>query len=230
MLNDGEAEAVLTLNIQHSTLPLTPSPLRRLFGYFARHKPALTLGGLCVIASAGFSLLKPLIVGSAVNELAKAVTRGALVRYGLLLLAASVCEAVFLFLQRRIIIGESRRIEYEMRNYFYGHLQSLPVAYYQEQRTGDLLSRATNDLASVRMLIGPAVMHALSSLIVVVGAFVMMLRINKEMALLALAGVPVVVWMVQYFGQRIHLKYKAVQDYFGDISARVQENLAGVRV
>ncbi|HEX9460024.1 MAG TPA: ABC transporter ATP-binding protein, partial [Thermoanaerobaculia bacterium] len=109
-------------------------------------------------------------------------------------------------------------------------LQSLPVAYYQEQRTGDLLSRATNDLASVRMLIGPAVMHALSSLIVVIGAFVMMLRINREMALLSLISVPVIILMVRYFGQRIHVKFKAVQDYFGDISARVQENLAGVRV
>ncbi|MEA2336261.1 MAG: ATP-binding cassette, subfamily multidrug efflux pump [Thermoanaerobaculia bacterium] len=206
------------------------SPLRRLLGYFARHKKALTLGGLCVAASAAFSLLKPLIVGSAVNELAKAVTRGALIRYGLLLVGAAAMEGFFLFLQRRILIGESRRIEYEMRNDFYGHLQSLPVSYYQEQRTGDLLSRATNDLSSVRMLIGPAVMHALSSLIVVIGAFVMMLRINREMSLLSLTSVPVIVWMVQYFGQRIHVKYKSVQDYFGDISARVQENLAGVRV
>jgi len=206
------------------------SPLRRLFHYFGRHKPALTLGGLCVMASAGFSLLKPLIIGGAVNELKIAVTRGALMRYSLLLIGATVFEGLFLFLQRRIVIGESRHIEYEMRNDFYGHLQSLPVAYYEEQRTGDLLSRATNDLASVRMLIGPAVMHALSSLIVVIGAFVMMLRINRPMALWSLTAVPVIIGMVQYFGQRIHVKYKAVQDYFGDISARVQENLAGVRV
>jgi ATP-binding cassette subfamily B multidrug efflux pump len=209
---------------------MPPSPLRRLFHYFGRHKRALTLGGLCVMASAAFSLLKPLIIGGAVNELKLAVTRGVLVRYGLLLVGASVFEGLFLFLQRRIVIGESRLIEFEMRNDFYGHLQSLPVAYYQEQRTGDLLSRATNDLASVRMLIGPAVMHALSSLIVVIGAFVMMLRINRPMALWSLTAVPVIIGMVQYFGQRIHVLYKAVQDYFGDISARVQENLAGVRV
>ncbi len=206
------------------------TPLQRLFHYFGRHKPSLTLGALCVFGSAGFSLLKPLIVGGAVNELAKAITRGTLVRYGLLLIGASVLEGLFLFLQRRIIISESRRIEYEMRSDFYGHLQSLPVAYYQEQRTGDLLSRATNDLASVRMLIGPAVMHALSSIIVVIGAFIMMLRINRGMSLMSLTSVPVIILMVHYFGQRIHVKYKAVQDYFGDISARVQENLAGVRV
>ncbi|MEA2162831.1 MAG: ATP-binding cassette, subfamily multidrug efflux pump [Thermoanaerobaculia bacterium] len=206
------------------------SPLRRLLHYFGLHKPALTIGALCVVASAAFSLAKPLIVGSAVNELAKAVTRGELIRYGLLLVGAAALEGLFLFLQRRIVIGVSRHIEYEMRNDFYEHLQSLPVSYYQEQRTGDLISRATNDLAAVRMLIGPAVMHAISSLFVVIGAFVMMMRISHEMALLSLTSVPVIVYMVQHFGQRIHLKFKAVQDYFGDISARVQENLAGVRV
>lgn len=206
------------------------SPLRRLLHYFSLHKTSLGLGTLCVAGSAAFSLAKPLIVGSAVNELAKAVTRGALVRYGLLLVGAAALEGLFLYLQRSILIGASRHIEYEMRRDFYGHLQRLPVSYYQEQRTGDLMSRATNDLSSVRMLIGPAVMHTITSLLVVTGAFTMMLRIDRVMALLSLTSVPVLVWMVQYFGQKIHVKTKSVQDYFGDISARVQENISGVRV
>lgn len=206
------------------------TPARRLISYFARYKRALTLGGLCVVGSAVFSLAKPLIVGNAVNELTHVVTRAALIRYGLLLIGASAIEGAFLFAQRKIIIGTSRDIEYDMRNDLYGHLQALPVRYYQEQRTGDLMSRATNDLSSVRMLIGPAVMHSASSLLVVGGAFIMMLRIDRFMALMALIAVPVVAFLVQSFGQRIHVRFKAVQDYFGDISARVQENLAGVRV
>src|SRR4051795_3895688 len=206
------------------------TPLRRLRYYFDRHKTSLLLGGLCVIGSAVFSLMKPMIVGNAVDELAKAITRGTLIRYALLFVAAAAIEGLFLYLQRSIIIGASRRIEFEMRNDFYAHLQRLPVSYYQEQRTGDLMSRATNDLSSVRMLIGPAVMHSVSSLIVVTGAFIMMLRIYKLMALTALTSVPVIIIMVKFFGQRIHVKFKAVQDYFGDISARLQENLAGVRV
>src|SRR5438105_3191104 len=206
------------------------TPLRRLLSYFGRHKPSLTLGCLCVAASAAVWLAKPRIVRNAVDELAKTVTRAALIRYGLLLVGAAAMEGLFLFLQRWFIIADSRRIEYEMRNDFYAHLQRLPVRYYQEQRTGDLMSRATNDLSSVRMLIGPAVMHTASSLIVVTGAFVMMLRIDRLMALLSLISVPVVAGLVQFFGQKIHVRYKSVQDYFGDISARVQENLAGVRV
>ncbi|HEY8132342.1 MAG TPA: ABC transporter ATP-binding protein, partial [Thermoanaerobaculia bacterium] len=206
------------------------TPIRRLLTYFARHKASLITGGLCVLGSAIFSLLKPMIIGSAVNELAKAVSRGALTRYGLLLVGAAAIEGLFLYLQRWIIIGASRRIEYEMRNDFFRHLERMPVRYYHGQRTGDLMSRATNDLSSVRMLIGPAVMYTASSLLVVTGAFIMMIRIERAMALISLIALPIVAGLVKIFGQQIHVRFKAVQDYFGDISARVQENLAGVRV
>ncbi|HEX2120613.1 MAG TPA: ABC transporter transmembrane domain-containing protein, partial [Thermoanaerobaculia bacterium] len=207
------------------------TPLRRLLHYFARYKRRLTLGGLCVVGSAAFSLMKPLIIGNAVNELGGgAFTRMTLVRYGLMLVGAAAVEGIFLYLQRSILIGASRHIEYDMRNDFYQHLQSLPLRFYQEQRTGDLMSRATNDLASVRMLIGPAVMHSFSSLLVVFGSFAMMLQIDAMMAFIALLAVPVVAGLVKYFGAHIHERFRSVQDYFGDISARVQENLAGVRV
>lgn len=210
------------------TAPMTPT--RRLLYYFGRYRRPLLMGGLCVVGSAFFSLLKPMIVGNAVDTLAKAFTRAELVRYGAMLVGAAIVEGTFLYLQRRIIIGASRHIEYDMRNDFYGHMQKLPLKFYQEQRTGDLMSRATNDLASVRMLIGPAVMHSASSLLIVIGAFVMMMRIDREMALISLIAVPVVAGMVKFFGQRIHVRFRSVQDYFGDISARVQENLGGVRV
>ncbi|MGZ4809072.1 MAG: ABC transporter ATP-binding protein [Thermoanaerobaculia bacterium] len=206
------------------------TPLRRLLHYFNRYKLPLALGGLCVLGSAVFSLVKPTVVGNAVDVLSKASSRGALVRYALLFVGAAAVEGMFLYAQRWIIIGASRRIEFDMRNDFYDHLQTLPSAFYQEQRTGDLMSRATNDLSSVRMLIGPAVMHSASSLLVVTGAFIMMLRIDRTMALMALIAVPIVAGATKYFGQRIHVQFKSVQDYFGDISARVQENLAGVRV
>ncbi|HEX7833730.1 MAG TPA: ABC transporter ATP-binding protein [Thermoanaerobaculia bacterium] len=203
---------------------------RRLLHYFALYKRRLILGGFCVLTSSFFSLLKPLIIGNAVNALGAGFTRMTLVRFGALLIGASAMEGIFLYLQRWIIIGVSRRMEFDMRNDFYQHLQKLPIGFYQEQRTGDLMSRATNDLASVRMLIGPAVMHAASSLFIVFGSFLMMLRIDHVMAFIALMAVPVVAGIVKYFGERIHDRTRAVQDYFGDISARVQENIAGMRV
>lgn len=206
------------------------TPIRRLLHYFALYRKPLLLGGLCVIGSAIFSLIKPLIVGNAVDQLSGAFTRATLVRYALLFIGAAVVQGGFLFLQRRIIIGTSRRMEFSMRGDLYEHMQTLPLSYYQKQRIGDLMSRATNDLASVRMLIGPAVMHAFSSILIVVGAFIMMFRTDRLLAMVSLLAVPVVGFLSKTFGERIHDRFRLVQDHFGQLSARVQENLAGVRV
>ncbi|HEY0591666.1 MAG TPA: ABC transporter ATP-binding protein [Thermoanaerobaculia bacterium] len=206
------------------------TPAKRLLGYFRRYRGSLLLGGLCVIGSVAFSLMKPMIVGNAVDALRGNLSRDVLVRFALLYVGASAAQGLFLFLQRRIVIGASRHIEYSMRGDFYEHLQTLPVRFFQEHRTGDLMSRATNDLSSVRMLVGPAVMHAFSSILVVVGAFVMMLRIDAALASVALIAIPVVAGLAKTFGDRIHDRSRAVQDYFGDLSARVQENLTGMRV
>lgn len=206
------------------------TPLRRLVSYLGRHKPSLILGALCVTGSVAFSLIKPLIVGGAVDQIQADLSREVLLRFAALFVGASAIEGAFLFLQRRIIIGASRHIEYDMRGDFYDHLQSLPMGFYNEHRTGDLMSRATNDLSAVRMLIGPAIMHSATSVLVVTGAFIMMLRIEPTLAFVSLAAVPVIAGAVKFFGERIHVRFKNVQDQFGDLSARVQENLAGVRV
>jgi ATP-binding cassette subfamily B multidrug efflux pump len=107
------------------------SPLRRLLGYFSRYRRSLILGALCVVGSSVFSLLKPVIIGSAVDTLSGSFTRGMLVRYGLMLIGAAAVEGIFLYLQRWILIGMSRHIEYDMRNDFYQHLQRLPLDFYQ---------------------------------------------------------------------------------------------------
>jgi ATP-binding cassette subfamily B protein len=206
------------------------TPGRRLAGYFANYKTALVTGGVCVFLSSGFSLVKPLVVGRAVDVLRDELHPEVLTRFALLYLAAAVVQGVFLFLQRRILIGASRDIEYDMRGDFFRHLQLLPNEFYQTQKTGDLMARATSDLASVRMLVGPAVMHSISSLIVVAGAFVMMLRIDPSLTGLSLLAVPTVILLVVFFGQKIHHRFMSVQEYFGEVTARVQENLAGVRV
>ena len=206
------------------------SPSQRLLTYFRRYRVSLTVGALCVVSSVTFSLLKPLIIKNAVNDLTHQISLAVLLKFGGLFIGASAIEGIFLYLQRWIIIGASRRIEYDMRGDFYDHLQAMPQSFYGRQRTGDLLSRASNDLSSVRMLLGPAVMHSFASLLVVGGSFVMMFNIDRSLSLISLCAVPVVAGLAKFFGERIHRRFKSVQDYFGDISARVQENLSGVRV
>ncbi|MBW3565291.1 MAG: ABC transporter ATP-binding protein/permease [Acidobacteria bacterium] len=204
--------------------------MRRLLVYFQRRQSGLWWGFLFLLLSAGFSLAKPLIVGNAVDAVTTGFVQSELVRFGLLYVAVAAAQGIFLYFQRWTIIGTSRKIEYDIRGDFYDHLQTLPQSFYARQRTGDLMSRATNDLSAVRMLAGPAVMHSLSAVIVVLGSFIMMYRISPSLATVALVAVPLVAITAKYFGELIHDRTKIVQDYFGEISSAIQENLAGARV
>lgn len=206
------------------------SPLGRLRSYLGRYRLKLFAGGVCVVLSAAFSLAKPLIVGRGVDALRTALSSETLIRFALLYVGASALQGVFLYLQRRLIIVVSREIEYDMRSDFFEHLQKLPTRFYQEHRTGDLMSRATNDLAAARMLLGPAIMHSMTSVVVVSGAFIMMYRLDPYLASIALVALPLIAVLVKVFGERLHDLSRSVQDCFGDLSARVQENLSGMRV
>ena len=131
---------------------------------------------------------------------------------------------------RRIIIGASREIELDLRNDLFGHLQRLPPAWFQARRTGDLMSRATNDLAAVRMLAGPAIMYTASTSITFVVAVVLMLSLSPALTLLALLPLPVVSVVVKRFGSAIYVRSERIQAQLAHMSAVVQEALAGVRV
>jgi ATP-binding cassette subfamily B protein len=205
-------------------------PFRRLLPYVLRYRRQFLLGLICVVFSSTFQLLSPWVLKFAIDDLTRAVTRQKLITYALLLLAVSGMRAIFLFLMRRIIIGASRGIEYDVRNDFFSRLQQMPLAYYQARRTGDLMSRATNDLNAVRMMIGPAVMYSASTILVFAVAIVLMASIDRRLTLIALIPLPMVSVSVQYFGSAIHRRFEAIQAQLADLSAVVQETLAGVRV
>jgi ATP-binding cassette subfamily B multidrug efflux pump len=139
-------------------------------------------------------------------------------------------SGVFRFLMRRILTGISRDIEYDMRNGFFAHLQTLPASYFHSHRTGDLMSRATNDLGAVRMMIGPSVMYAANTLLTFIVALVLMLAIDARLTLLALIPLPFVSISVKYFGGVIHKRFEQIQAQLSEVSAVAQEALAGVRV
>ena len=205
-------------------------PFRRLLPYVLRYRRQFLLGLVCVVLSSTFQLLSPWVLKFAIDDLTRAVTRQKLITYALLLLGVSCLRAIFLFLMRRIIIGASREIEYDVRNDFFTRLQQMPLAYYQARRTGDLMSRATNDLNAVRMMIGPAVMYSASTVLVFAVAIVLMASIDRRLTLIALIPLPMVSISVMYFGSAIHKRFEAIQAQLADLSAVVQETLAGVRV
>lgn len=206
------------------------SPVRRLLPYFARHRRALGLGSACILATTAIQLLSPWVLKYAVDDLGHGVTQAKLGFYaGVLLLIAAV-GGVFRFLMRRIIIGASREIEYDLRNDFFGHLQRLPPEYFRARRTGDLMSRATNDLNAVRMMAGPSIMYASQTTLVFVVAILLMLSIDARLTVIGLLPLPFVSVSVKLFGSAIHRRFERIQAQLAELSAIAQENLSGVRV
>ena len=204
--------------------------LRRLLPYVLRYRREFVWGLTCVFITTAVQLLPPWVLKFAVDDLTAGVTRGKLVRYAALIMAIALVGAVFRFLMRRILIGASREIEYDIRNAFFARLQLLPLGYYQARRTGDLMSRATNDLNAVRTMIGPAVMYSANTVLVFVVAIAVMLSIDVRLTLIALIPLPFVSLSVWYFGGAIHRRFERIQAQLSEMSAVVQENLAGVRV
>jgi ATP-binding cassette, subfamily B, multidrug efflux pump len=204
--------------------------IRALLPYVDRYRRAFVIGLICVISTTTFQLLGPWILKYAIDDLYLGVTQRKLVSYAALLLGVSMVRGLFLFLMRRIIIGASRDIEYDIRNDFFARLAQQPLRYYQERRTGDLMSRATNDLNAVRMMIGPAIMYSSSTILVFVVAIALMLTIDVRLTLIALIPLPFVTVTVRYFGSAIHKRFEEIQAQLSDVSAVVQEALSGVRV
>jgi ATP-binding cassette, subfamily B, multidrug efflux pump len=206
------------------------SPLRRLAPYMRRYTTLFAFGLACVVVTTAIAQASPLVLRAAVDDLTQGVTRTKLLEYGALLVAIGLVGGVFRFLMRRILIGASRHIEYDMRNDFFAHLEKMPLGYFQGHRTGDLMSRATSDLNAVRMMVGPAVMYSANTILGFVIALAMMLSIDARLTLWALVPLPFVSLSVKYFGAAIHRRFEAIQAQLSDLSAVTQEALAGVRV
>jgi len=206
------------------------SAFRRLIRYVLRYRRAFSLGLVCVVCTRAVALASPLVLGFAIDDLTRGVTRAKLAGYGALLLGIGLVSGVFLFLQRRILIGASRDIEYDMRNDFFAHLETLPHSYFQTHRTGDLMSRATNDLNAVRMMIGPSIMYSANTMLTLVVALFVMIGIDARLTLFALIPMPFVSISVKVFGSAIHKRFELIQAQLSDVSAAAQESLSGVRV
>ena len=206
------------------------SPVRRLLEYVIRYRRKFVLGLACVVITRAVALAGPAVLGRAIDDLTRGVTRLKLAGYGAALIAIGLAGGLFQFLQRRILIGASRDIEYDMRNDFFAHLEKLPLAYFQAHRTGDLMSRATNDLNAVRMMIGPSIMYAANTFLTFVVALTVMASIDARLTLWSLIPLPFVSISVKFFGSAIHKRFEQIQAQLSEVSAVAQEALSGVRV
>ncbi len=157
-------------------------------------------------------------------------SRHALGIYCLLLIALVTLRAVLSFVTRWVLIGVSRDIEFDIRGDLLNRLLLMEPEFYVRNRTGELMSRATNDLNAVRMVLGPGIMYSGQTIIGMALAIIVMSQLSGSLTLWVLLPVPIVAVVVQHFGKVIHELYEKIQASLATLSAKVQENLAGVRV
>ena len=204
--------------------------LRRLLPGLVRHRRTLVAGLLALALTTALSVASPWVLRHAIDDLTLGVTRQKLWLYAGLILALVGVEGVFRYRMRMILIGLSRELEYDLRNQVFEHLTRLSARYYQKNRIGELMSRATNDMSAVRMVLGPGIMYTASTLATFVGAVALMLLISPRLTLLALVPLLLVSWLVRHYGRKVHDRYEQVQAQLAEMNALVQENLSGARV
>ncbi len=228
--------------------------LQRLLPYVGRYKGQVVLGLVTLAVMGIIGALQPLAFGIIVDCLSgnaqplgqlnntmpglahwltfayQPSSRHTLVVYCVLALIVTALKGVFSFWTRWVLIGISRDIEYDLRNDLLDRLLVMEPEYYVRNRTGELMSRATNDLNQVRMVLGPGIMYSATTVVTMVLAVILMLRLSPTLCLWVLIPVPFGALAVRYFGKLIHSFYEKIQASLATLSAKAQENLAGVRV
>ncbi|MEE8178085.1 MAG: ABC transporter ATP-binding protein [Acidobacteriota bacterium] len=204
--------------------------LQPLYPYLWRYRRRYLIGFGVLLCDVAFWLAIPMIIKYAIDDLQQGATADKLVLYIRWLLVAALGKAFFLFWKRIILIGISREAEYDLRNDLYRHLNRLSLTYFQRNRTGDIMSRATNDMNAVRMLLGPGIMYSLNTFVTLLAALGIMLSISPKLTFYCFLLMPVVVGVVVFFGRRIHERFESIQAMLSHLSAKVQESLAGIRV
>lgn len=201
-----------------------------LIPYLKKYQAKIIIGATMVLLTNIVAVVSPWILRNAIDRLYLEVSRDILLYYASLLIAASAVEGLFRFLMRRILIGVSRNIEYDLRNDLFSHLQSLSPSFYQRNPTGDIMSRATNDLSAVRMVLGPGIMYSINTLFTAVLTISILVTLNLQLAILTLLPLLAVSVCVKYFGNQIHQRFERIQEQFATLTTLAQENVSGIRV
>ena len=178
-------------------------------------------------------LIGPMILKYVVDDLNQGrdqITREKVLLYALLILGVALVGGVFRFGQRSLIGSVARRIEYGLRGDFFKHLQKMQKSYFDQMDTGDLMSRATNDLDAVHRLLGFAIIFIADATVFFGFALVIMLRIDVTLTMLALIPYPILAVLVQFISKSLHNNFERIQEGFSKMNTKVQENLSGVRV
>ena len=206
------------------------STLRAVSVYLLRHKYVLLAGGLLIVIANLIVLVPPLLLQEAIDGLSQHEDAGTLTRFALLIIGIAIVAGVFQFASRYVVNSVSRHIEYEMRSDLFKHFQRLDLGYFQQRKMGDLVARATNDLSAVRMMLGPGISNLCNTTVAFTVTAIAMFSIDGQLTLYSLTVMPLLSVFFFVVGRVIRVRFRQVQDQFGEVSARAQENFSGIRV
>ncbi len=204
--------------------------LRYLYPYLKRYRWQYGSGALFVILTNMFRIINPRIIQHAVDYLKQEIAYHRLIHYAALIIGVALLEGIFLFLMRRTLIVASRRIEFDMRNDIFSHLEKLPPAFYLKMPTGDIMARATNDLNAVRSLLGPGIAYSINTIVAFLFVIPMMIYISPRLTLVALVPFPVVALLVNRFSKLIHQRFEQIQAQFSRLTTHAQETISGITI
>ena len=205
--------------------------LKTVLPYFRPYRTGVVLGVVCVVLANAFQIAGPWFMKLGIDAMGEpGVTRGTIAFYAFMVVAVAGIGGVFRFGMRQYLNGISRRIETDLRDDFFQHLLRLDATFYGTTRTGDLMSRATNDTLAVRMAAGPAIMYTVNTAASFVFALGFMLVISPRLTAYAMVPMIVLPPIVLFFGRIIHRRFEEIQEQFSSLSTFVQENLTGVRL
>jgi ATP-binding cassette subfamily B protein len=183
-----------------------------------------------VLLAATFASVVPWLLRDAIDSMRANEPMSRIWTIAGLILLVSVAAAGARFLMRELLNGVSRRIEYDLRNDLYQHLQKLDATATARLRTGDIMARLTNDLSAVRMAAGPAYMYLVNTVAGGAIALTFMLQISPLLTGLALLPMVLLPILMVRAGKEIHDRFEAVQEHFSTVTTHAQENISGVRV
>jgi ATP-binding cassette subfamily B protein len=205
--------------------------LRTILPYLKRYGWGIAVGLLLVVVADVFWVLAPNVLGRAIDALrASPIDTRQIIKYAIVVILLSLAGGAARYGMREFLNGISRRVENDLRDAFFDHLLRLDAAFFAATRTGDLMSRATNDISAVRMAIGPAVMYLANTAFSTGLALFFMMKISVSLTLLSLIPLVFMPPIVIFFGRVIHTRFEKIQDHLGVLSTMVQENLTGVRI
>jgi ATP-binding cassette subfamily B protein len=198
--------------------------------YARRYRRQYWVGGLCLLGTATLVMWIPWWIREAVRIIEHGGSMDEVSYYAALIIGAALLQGVVRTYSRALIFNAGRNVEYDLRNDLFAHLQKLPPAYYQTQRTGDLMSRVINDISAVRVMLGPGILNFVNAPLYYVYAVALMLSMDVRMTLAALVPFPLLMYVARKFRGRILKTSLEVQQQMSVLSSHVQENLSGMHV